>query len=185
MKSLLHPKFIVPTFFATLMLCVFHKFSVANTAYFTSIPSMLLAYVFYLKTVFKKAPEPKKILPLYLLGVCWFPIHFAEEYLNGITTAFPKVFNANAMDNDFYLIFNMIALCFFIFSALCIYLKIQGPQLIALFFIIYGMFVNVLMHIYFQIKTGAYFPGFYTALPYLISPIGIYLFWKETRVESD
>lgn len=175
------PKLIVPTFFATVVIAFLAWSSPGWGNWLTAIPAMIISYIFYLKTAYRKAPDPKVLLPLYLLGVCWYGVHFSEEYINGYMTAFPALFGAESLDADFYLIFNMVALLFYIFGGICIYLKIQGPQLIAIFFIFFGMIVNVLFHSTASIISGAYFPGTYTAQMYWLGFIGPWLYWKFTR----
>lgn len=177
----LQPKLIIPTFFALIMIVFFAYFSPGLANWLTAIPAMIISYIFYLLTAYRKAPDPKWILPLYLLGVSWYGIHFAEEFINGYTTAFPALFSEGAMSDSFYLIFNMVAILFYIFGGICIYLKIQGPQLIAIFFIIFGMIANAIFHTIASLKTGSYFPGVYTAQMYWLGFIGPWLYWRFTR----
>ncbi len=163
------------------MIIVFVVASKGLSMIVTFVPGMIISYIFYLLTVFKKHPEGKFILPLYLLGVGWQAIHFAEEYLTGYNEAFPALFGAEPYPADQFVISNMIALLFYAFSGACMELKIQGPQLIAIFFIIFGGLINAIMHVIFSIKSGGYFPGLYTALPFFLAPLLIYMIWKSTR----
>jgi len=175
------PKFLVPTAFLIIMVIAFCTVSKGLSMILTFVPGLILSYIFYLLTVYRKVPEHKGILPLFLLGIGWQGIHFAEEFLNGYQTAFPAMFGAEPYSDQQFLIMNMTAILFYCFAAAAMYLKIQGPWLISIFFIFFGGLINAAMHLVFNIVNQSYFPGFYTSLPFWLSPLLLYWIWKETR----
>lgn len=156
------------------MVAVFVFMAQTASVFYLFAIGLIAAYIFYMLTVYKKAPDFKWILPLYLLGIGWQAIHFAEEYLYGYHTAM-------GIDESRFVISNMVAILFYCFAGVAIYLKIQGPQLIAIFFILFGGLGNAALHSFYFIKTGAYSPGFYTSLPFWLAPILLWWYWKYTR----
>ncbi len=164
------------------MITGFSYFSSGLSLILTFVPGVILALLFYFLTVYKKQPNPDKILPIYLFALGIQFLHFAEEYVTGFNHKFPALFNGSAYPINTFVIFNMCAYFMFILGAIMLYKKIKPPMIIPLFFVMYGIVGNAISHVIFCIVVGDYFPGVYTALIYwIIGPIIIKRIWEETR----
>lgn len=176
---------IIPIFIAIGMTIGFSYFSSGLSLIITFVTGVILALLFYFLTVYKKQPEPDKILPVYLLALGIQFIHFTEEYITGFNYKFPKLFNSPEYPLNTFVVFNMLAYFMFIMGAILIYKKIKPPMMIPLFFIMYGVIGNAIAHVIFCIVVGGYFPGIYTALIYwIVGPIIIKRIWIETRTDK-
>jgi len=176
---------VVPILIAIGMISVFSYFSSGLSLIVTFVPGVILALIFYFLTVYKRQPEPDRILPLYLLALGIQFLHFAEEYITGFNHKFPGLFNSPEYPINTFVAFNMFAYFLFALSAIMIYKKIKPPMMIPLFFIMYGIIGNAIAHLIFCIVVGGYFSGFYTSLIYwIIGPILIKRLWEETRIIS-
>ncbi|MBT8236511.1 MAG: HXXEE domain-containing protein [Bacteroidia bacterium] len=113
-------------------------------------------------------PEPGKLLPLYLIALSVQFLHFLEEYHGKLYEKLPILFDFAPVDRDAFITFNMVAYSIFILGALAIYGKKKQFMLIPLFFILVGTVANAVFHCLLALWQGAYFPGLYTALIYLI-----------------
>ena len=146
------------------------------------IPGVILTYVFYLSTIYKKTPNPERILPIYLLALGIQFIHFTEEYMTGITIEVPKLLGQEEYPKDYWVIFNMIAYFIFILGGIILFKKMKELMMIPLFFIVVGVILNSIGHILISIYVGGYFSGLYTALIYVvIGPILIKRVLEETK----
>lgn len=136
------------------------------------IPGVILTYVVYSRTYYKRMPDPQRILPLYLLLVGIQCLHFAEEYVTDFHVEVPKLLGQEPYPLDYWLIFNMVAYFFFILGGIAIHNKKNEYMLVPLFFVVVGVLLNGLGHVLLSIYTGGYFPGLYSALLYvLLGPI--------------
>lgn len=173
---------LIATLMALGMATVFWILSSGWSLRLTFIPGVLLAYVLFLLTITRKAPDPKKLLPLYLLAVAIQTLHFAEEYLTGFYDKFPELFEGAAYPVDTFVVFNMCAYFLFILGAVMIYRKMREPMMIPLFFIAYGVIGNAISHLVFAIVAGGYFPGLYTSFAYwILGPLLLRALWQGTR----
>jgi len=167
------------------MVSGFTYFSSGLSLIVTFVPGVLVALIFYFLTVYHKMPEPKKILPLYLLGLGVQFLHFAEEFVTGFNYKFPGLFNSPEYPLNTFVVFNMFSYFMFALGAIMIYKKIRPPMIIPLFFVAYGIVGNAIAHAIFCFVEGGYFPGIYTSLIYwLLGPALVWAIWKETRVAS-
>jgi len=147
------------------------------------IPGVILSYLLYLNTFYKKTPNPERILPLYLLALGIQFIHFTEEYLTEFTVVVPKLLGLEEYPMDYWLVFNMVAYFIFIIGGIILFKKIKEFMIIPLFFILAGVLLNSIGHILIAIYVGGYFSGLYTALIYVvIGPILIKSVLDETKV---
>lgn len=146
------------------------------------IPGVIVSYLFYLKTTYKKAPEPDRILPLYLLALGVQLLHFTEEYLTGFTVVLPELLGQEQYPIDDWFVFNMVAYFVFIIGGIILFKKIKELMIIPIFFIIVGVLLNSIGHIFISLYVGAYFSGLYTALIFtVIGPILIKRVLVETK----
>ncbi len=165
------------------MIVTFILISNGPTLLVTFVPGVIVAYIFYFLTFYKKQPAPNKILPLYLFALGIQFLHFTEEYLTGFNHKFPALFDAPEYPIELFVSFNMFAYFLFILGAIFIYKKIKPLMMIPLFFIIYGIVGNAIAHVIFALVSEGYFPGLITALLYwVIGPIIIKTIWKETGI---
>ena len=93
---------------------IFWVVSFTLTSVIIFIPGVIVTYLFYLSTYYKKTAGPERILPLYLLALGIQFIHFTEEYLTDFTVALPNLLGQNQYPIDYWLTFNMIAYSIFI-----------------------------------------------------------------------
>ena len=150
------------------------------------IPGVLISCVFYFRTAYKKTPEPKILLPLYLLALGIQFLHFAEEYITGFNVKIATLFGQSPYPIDKWLLFNMIAYFVFILGGIILYKRIKELMIIPLFFILMGVVFNGVIHVVVSIYLGGYFPGLYTAILYvLIAPVILKHFWQETVVAAN
>ncbi len=147
------------------------------------IPGVIVTYFLYLKTFYKKVPNPENILPLYLLALGIQFLHFTEEYLTDFTVAVPRLLGQEPYSVDYWLTFNMVAYFIFILGGIVLFKQVKTLMIIPLFFILVGVLLNSIGHVLISIYVGGYFPGLFTALIYLlIGPILLSRILKETRL---
>lgn len=161
---------------------IFLLVSTTLTSVLIFIPGVIITYVLYLNTFYKKAPNPERILPLYLLALGIQFIHFTEEYLTDFTIELPKLLGQEEYPLDYWVTFNMIAYSIFIFGGIILFKQIKELMIIPLFFILVGVLLNSVGHVLLSIYVEGYFPGLYTALIYfIVGPILMKSVLKETR----
>lgn len=176
---------IIPILISTGMIVAFSYFSSGLSLIVTFVPGVILAVIFYFLTIYKKQPEPDKILPLYLFGLGIQLLHFSEEYITGFNHKFPALFNSPEYPLNTFVAFNMFAYFVFILGAIMIYKKIKPTMIIPLFFVMYGIIGNAIAHVIFCLIVEGYFPGIYTALVYwIVGPIIVKRIWDETKTEN-
>lgn len=166
------------------LITVFAAISPGAAMWWTFIPAMVIAYACHLATSARIAPDPARVLPVYLIAVGWQFMHFAEEFMNGFYRRWPEdVFGAPAMSVEFFVWGNMISYTAFAIGALALYKGWRVPVLIAWFFAVQGAIGNAVGHLVYSIVSGDVgFPGFYTSLGYwIIGPVLIYRLWSSTR----
>jgi hypothetical protein len=179
----LNKHIVIPLLIAGIAIAIFWVVSLTLSSVIVFIPGVILSYVLYLHTFYKKTPNPKRILPLYLLAVGIQFIHFTEEYLTDFTVAVPKLLGREEYPMDYWLVFNMVAYFVFIIGGIILFKKIKELMIIPLFFILVGVLLNSIGHIIISIYTGGYFSGLYTALIYvIIGPLLIKRVLDETKV---
>lgn len=163
---------LIPLMIAIIAIAIFMIVSSTLTTVIVFVPGIIITYVIYLNTFYKKIPNPERILPLYLLSLGIQFIHFTEEYLTDFTIEVPKLFGQEEYPKDYWLIFNMIAYFIFIIGGIILFKQIKELMIIPLFFILVGVILNSIAHIMISIYVGGYFSGLYSALIYaVIGPI--------------
>ncbi len=173
----------IPLLVAIVAIVLFVMVSYTMTIVLVFIPGVIVAYIVYLKTFYKKTPKSDRILPLYLLALGIQFIHFTEEYLTDFTTEIPKLLSQDVYPKDYWVIFNMIAYFVFIIGGIILFKQIKELMIIPLFFIIVGVLLNSVGHILLALYVGDYFSGLYSALIYLIiGPILIKRILDETKI---
>lgn len=161
---------IVPAVAALALMYLFAELSHGLSFWFTFIPAMALSYVCYMRTSYRRMPDPRRVLPLYLFGIGWQFLHFSEEFATHFYVRWPvEVFHAAPVGVTEFVVLNMISYAAFIAGGLAIWYRFQPLMLIVWFFAIMGMTANGIGHVIYPFVAGTvYFPGLFTALPYLV-----------------
>ncbi|SCL52516.1 hypothetical protein [Micromonospora chersina] len=169
---------------ALALICLFAWLSPGLALWLTFIPAMVLAYLAHLATTNRRAPDPAKVLPIYLLAFAWQFVHFAEEFTAGFNRRWPtEVFGADPMSLTMFVWINMISYAAFAVGGIAIYRGWRVPLLITWFFAVMGAMGNAVGHLVYDAVSGDLgFPGFYTSLGYwVIGPILIRRLWTSVR----
>lgn len=168
---------VVPGLIAALLISGFIVFSSGRSLIVTFVPAMIISYITYYFTSYRKMPDPKRVVPLYFLTLGVQLLHFAEEFVGGFYERFPRLIDGSpGYSQDLFVVFNMWAYFVFIIGGLAIYQQKKIPMIIAWFFVIMGAIGNAIVHLIFCFIEGGYFPGFYTSLVYWV--LGPILFWR-------
>jgi len=157
----------IPLLICIIAIAIFLWVSQTLSSVLGFIPGVIVTYLAY---VFfeKRAWDPHRILPLYLIALAVQFIHFTEEYLTDFITVLPKLLNQPPYPEDFWLVFNMIAYAVFVLGAIFLFVRKREFFVIPLFFILMGVVFNGIAHVLLAVFVGGYFPGLFTALAYLI-----------------
>ena len=173
---------LLPTLIAALLIAAFSVFSSGLSLIVTFVPGMVLAYVFYLLTFYRKLPDPDRFLPLYFVALGVQFLHFAEEHVTHFDVAFPALFNAEPYPHNLFVSFNMVAYFMFVLGGLAVYWRLKPLTLIALFFVSYGVLGNAIAHAVFAVVSGGYFSRLYTSFAYwLLAPLLLRNIWTGSR----
>ena len=159
---------LIPLIIALVAIIIFYLVSSTLSAVILFIPGVILSYIFYLNTIYRKMPKPERILTLYLFALGIQFIHFTEEYLTDFVTAVPGLIGREPYPLDYWISFNMIAYFIFIIGGIILFKQIKELMIIPLFFILVGVVLNSIGHILLAIYVGGYFSGLYSALIYVI-----------------
>jgi hypothetical protein len=159
---------VIPLVIVIILISIFLVVSSTLTSVIVFIPGIILTYIVYLNTFYKKTPTPERILPLYLLLLGIQFLHFTEEYLTDFIIEVPQLLGQEAYPLDYWLVFNMVAYFIFIIGGIIVFKQIKELMIIPLFFILVGVLLNSIGHILISIYIGEYFSGLYTALIYII-----------------
>lgn len=168
---------------AVLIVC-FAWVSPGSAMWWTFIPAMVIALGLHLASTARRAPDPARVLPIYLVAFAWQFLHFAEEFTGGFWIRWPlDVFGAFPMDLTFFVWGNMASYAAFAMGALAIYRGWRIPLLIAWFFAIMGTIGDGIGHVVYAIVTAdPLFPGTITGIGYLvIGPILVARMWRASR----
>ena len=169
---------IIPTAIAITGVAIFLVVHPAQK--FAFLPSMILAFVCYLRTSYRMMPKPEAVLPIYLIGLAIQFLHFTEEYVYGFHFRVAEIMaGMPPFDPDVFVAFNMIAYALFILGAVGIYRGIRFSMIIVWFFAIGGALGNAIWHPLLAIRVGGYFPGLFTSLLYwILAPLLLKRLWK-------
>lgn len=177
---------IVPSVIAIVMTVLFTMLSQGLSLIVTFVPAIPIALWLYFKTCYNKTVNVSEVLPLYLLGIGFQFVHFAEEHVFGFDEKFGPLFGGNAYDHNLFVSFNMFAYLLFILGAIAFYKNFKPFMFVAMFFIVYGMIGNAIGHIMYGAMVKGYFPGIFTSfLNLLIAPKLIQSLWKSKRSYTE
>lgn len=136
----------------------------------TFIPGIVIAYAAYLLTSYRKMPEARDVLPIYLAGVAWQFLHFSEEFATKFYIHWPvDVFHSTPMGTTEFVLVNMLSYAVFLAGAVALIYRFKPLMLVVWFFAVMGEVGNVIGHLVYPLVTHeTYFPGLYTSLAYLV-----------------
>src|SRR6185503_20943182 len=99
---------IIPTAIAVTAIVIFVLVHPAQK--FAFIPSMIVAFVCYLRTSYRAMPKPERVLPIYLIALATQCLHFTEEYVYGFHFRVAEIMpGMPPFDANVFVAFNMIA----------------------------------------------------------------------------
>ena len=177
-------RIIIPLFIAIVMIAIFWVVSQTLTSVVVFIPGVVVTYIIYQNTFYKKVPGPDRILPLYLTALGIQFIHFTEEYLTNFTVEVPKLLGQQEYPVDYWIGFNMLTYSVFVFGGIILFKQNRELAIIPLFFIVVGVMLNSIGHIMIAIYVGGYFSGLFSAIIYIaIGPALMKRVFDETKLE--
>jgi hypothetical protein len=173
---------IVPSAFAIITIVIFYLVHPGQRFFF--IPAMVVAFICYLRTSYRKMPEADRVLPIYLITLAMQFLHFTEEYVYGFHLRLPEITaGMPPFDANVFVAFNMIAYCLFLLGGLGMYKGMKSPMIIVWFFTIAGVIGNAIWHPLLALRVGGYFPGLYTSFAYwILGPILLRRLWNKESV---
>jgi hypothetical protein len=169
---------------ASALIVTFAVVSPGPAMWWTFIPAMVIACGLHLASTARTAPDPARVLPVYIVALAWQFLHFAEEFMNGFYRRWPKeVFASAPMSVNLFVWGNMVSYAAFCVGALALYRRWRVPLLIVWFFAIMGVAGNAIGHaVYAMISGDILFPGTITAFAYwIIGPVLIRSLWRSSR----
>ena len=137
-------------------------------AVYLFVPGVIISYIAFLYRFRHKAPDPDQLLPWYLLALGIQLLHFLEEYLTDFTSVMPRLVGDDPYPMDFWVTFNLVAYFVFTVGGIIIYKRWREWMIIPLFFILVAVVFNGVGHLGLALYVRGYFPGFFTALIYLV-----------------
>jgi hypothetical protein len=173
---------------ASALIVTFAIVSPGPAMWLTFIPAMVIACGLHLASTARTAPDPSRVLPIYLVALAWQFLHFGEEFINGFYRRWPEeIFHASPMSVNFFVVGNMVSYAAFSVGALALYRRWRLPLLIVWFFAIMGVAGNAIGHAVYALTTGdILFPGTITAFAYwIIGPLLIRSLWQSSRPDSQ
>jgi hypothetical protein len=146
---------------------LFAKLSPGRSLKATFIPAMGAAYGCHLLTTNRAAPDPDRVLPLYLVALATQFLHLTEEFSTEFYRRWPEeIFHAPPMSPKKHVAINMVSYAAFTLGALGIFRRARAAMLIVWFFTLMGVVGNAIQHPLYAAKVKGYFPGLYTSLVY-------------------
>ena len=142
--------------------------------------SMILSYIFYMLTNYKKMPDPERVLSLYLFALGIQFLHFIEEFITGFYTRFPtEIFHSIPFTANEFVVSQMILFFLLILGAIAIFKGWKIPMIFAWFLVIMLQFINAIQHPIYAFIVKGYFPGLYTSLPgWILGPVLFKRLWE-------
>ena len=162
---------VIPAIIAVVSIVIF--FLVHPGQKFLFVPAMVLAFVCYLFTSYRRMPKVERVLPVYLVALAIQFLHFTEEYVYGfprrVTELLPGM---PPFDLNVFVIFNMVAYAVFLLGAVGMYKGVRFAMLIVWFFAFAGVLGNAIWHPLMALRVGGYFPGLFTSFAYwILAPV--------------
>lgn len=144
-------------------------------------PAMVVAFVCYLLTSYRRMPKAERVLPVYLVALAAQLLHFTEEYVYDFHLRVAEIAPwMPPFDADVFVAFNMIAYCLFLLAGLGLYTGVKFPMVVVWFFAVAGVLGNAVLHPLLALRAGAYFPGLFTSFAYwVIGPVLLARLWDK------
>jgi hypothetical protein len=117
----------------------------------------------------------EKFVNLFLIGVAFQCLHFAEEFITHFYERFPRLLGFQVWSAEFFVAFNLSWICVWILSALGVKRNYRLAFFPVWFFAI-GMTGNGIVHPLLALAVGGYFPGLITSP--VVGVLGVVLLKK-------
>lgn len=167
-----HRDLALGTLIATVLSVTFFSLSSGWSLIVTFVPGMAFAWLVFVWIEAGRValPSAERFVPAFFAVLAIQFLHFAEEYATGFNTAFPELYGGHAYSPVLFVTFNMISYAVFAGSCLLVFYRgVRQLLMPLLFFVVYGAIGNAISHTWWVVSTGAYFPGFVTALAYWVA----------------
>lgn len=120
--------------------------------------SAVIGFLFWYFTYLKDPPDPKLILPLFLLTVAGLQIHIVEEYMTGFAPAMSRLFAIPWSEESFLIVFALIGPIIYTLTTLGLYYRVPLAGFFA-WFIFIGPGVAEFTHFIFPLIQPQIEPG--------------------------
>jgi hypothetical protein len=120
-----------------------------------------------------RADERRRTITIFVVGVLFQALHFAEEYSTGFFERFPSLLGLAPWTPGFFIVFNVCWIGIWI----CAAFGLQAGYRLAFFpvwFFAIAAIANGIAHPLFSLRVGGYFPGLLTSP--ILGIVGILLF---------
>jgi hypothetical protein len=104
----------------------------------------------WIRTYLRRPPDPKIVLPPFLLTVAALELHMAEEYLTGFGPAMSRLFDISWTEQSFLMIFAFIGPAIYTLTALGLFYRVPIAGFVA-WFIFIGPGVAEFTHFIFPL----------------------------------
>jgi Protein of unknown function with HXXEE motif len=102
------------------------------------------------------------IIRLYLIGIAFQCLHFAEECVTRFYVRAPEFLGFVAWPSEFFVIFNLTWIAVWLLAAVGVKCEMRVAYFPLWFFAV-GMVGNAVWHPLLCVATGGYFPGLFTS----------------------
>ena len=123
----------------------------------------------------------ERFVNLFLVGVAFQCLHFAEEFITRLYERLPQLLGLQVLSAEFFVAFNLFWIFIWIFSALGLERNLWIAFIPVWFFAI-GMTGNGIVHPLLALAVGGYFPGLITSpIVGIIGAVLLMRLWKLTE----
>lgn len=122
-----------------------------------------------------RADERRRTTALFVVGVLFQALHFAEEYATRFFDRFPSVLGLSSWSPNFFVIFNVCWIGIWVCAAFGLHAGYRSAFFPAWFFAIAAI-ANGIAHPLLSLRVGGYFPGLVTSP--ILGVVGL-LLWSR------
>jgi hypothetical protein len=171
---------IIPAVFVAAFIAVYTVKSQGLSTIVSFAVPMGVSYVLYLLTSYRRMPDPRDVLPIYLLAVGLQLLHFMEEFITGFHWRNPvEIYGADPFTAEEFVVSQMSVFFLLIIGAVGIYKGWKIPMVMVWFLVVFFLLINAVQHPIFAVVVGGYFPGLYTCFAgWVLGPILFKRLWE-------